>query len=713
MTAASPRNSLSLDDESAIELLRHVCEQLELDFSANDARQSWADNLAATRNPTDEVLLAAIAKRQGLRLRVVSGTIDDVMRAVSDYGPVILQAAQQDSPLAEEESIEYLVLLSRPGRKRINVLNKGKVQVVSRKWLARNAKFESGGQLSCYLAEPLMAAGRASSFDHHSGSLSEPLSPFRRLLAFLGPERRDIRVVFVFSIIIGILTLTTPLAVEALVNTIAFGRYLQPLLILSLIVFVFLAFQAGLRVLLAVVVEIMQRRIFVRVVDDLAYRLTRVPTGHLKDHHGPELVNRFFDTVTVQKVCSKLLLETLMLVLQTIIGLTVLAFYHPFLLGYDVGLLFLMTVVMFIIGRGAAKTAKEESQVKYETAAWLQEIVRHPMTFKFNGGLGFAIDRADELAARYVQSRRRHFLVVLRQVSFSAFMQAIAATVLLALGGFLVIEGEMTLGQLVAAELIVTVILGSFAKIGKDLESFYDLLAGMDKLGKLFDLPAERVDLLQLPRIDGPAQIELVDVKLLGIANPIACVVEPGTTLALTGRSGSGKSALIEMIAGQKVPDDGYVLINDYRVDLLSAESLQSQLAFLRDAEIFQGTVDDNLRLGRSEIGSEAIKQTISRLGIEDSITALSKGYNTTLNVSGYPLSSSQAIMLVLGRALIARPGVVLIDGLLDRLTDGDLDDVLSRLDNYRGETTFAIATGRNRIADWADRKIECINEAC
>ena len=205
------------------------------------------------------------------------------------------------------------------------------------------------------------------------------------------------------------------------------------------------------------------------------------------------MVNRFFDIVNVQKITSKLLLESLLLILQTVIGLTRSGVLPPLPARLRHRIDRVMTIVLYVIGRGAVKTAKQESAMKYETAAWLQEIVRHPTTFKFNGGLGFAINRADELAGRYIQSRREHFQILIRQVTFSMLMQAVAATVLLGLGGYLVIENQMTLGQLVAAELIVTVILGSFAKIGKDLESFYDLLASVDKLGKLFDLPVESI----------------------------------------------------------------------------------------------------------------------------------------------------------------------------------------------------------------------------
>jgi putative ABC transport system ATP-binding protein len=362
---------------------------------------------------------------------------------------------------------------------------------------------------------------------------------------------------------------------------------------------------------------------------------------------------------------------------------------------------------LFVIGRGAIKTAKNESVLKYKTAAWLQEIVRHPTTFKFNGGLGFALNRADELAGKYIQSRREHFRILVRQVAFAMMMQAVAATVLLGLGGYLVIDGQMTLGQLVAAELIVTVILGSFAKIGKDLESFYDLLASVDKLGKLFDLPGQPADRLQLARYDGPATLELVDLKSVSGRSAIKTSISPGSTVAVTGPSGCGKSKVVETIAGLHAPLDGFALVNEFRVDLIGAASLQSQLAFINDIEIFDGTVEENLRLGRSEIDSDALNSIFSKLGLQETISGMEKGYKTQLSVSGYPLSSTQAIRLVLARALISRPSLLLIDNLLDRLSDNDLPEVLEQLNQFSEVTTIVVATGRKEIVQWANQRLE------
>lgn len=684
-------------------LIRRICQQLGVAFSANKVFPGIADLERAGESSPNIEMLDAIGQQFGFRFRPMEGNLRDLLNTVADAGPVLLTDQTDDQ--SNQRANLALVLEFKRGR--LVVHQDGSDSRVRPRWVKKNFPVDKNGQFSWLLVQPMLAAENASRFHYQGSTMAQPMKPLKRLLAFLKPESGDVRTIIVFSIVIGLLSLTTPLAVEAVVNTIAFGRYLQPLVVLSLIVLTFLGFRAVLNVLMTIIVEYMQRRIFVRAVEDLAYRLTRVPLATWKKYHGPELVNRFFDIVNVQKVTAKLLLESLMLLLQTIIGLSVLAFYHPFLLGYDIGLLALMTVVLYFIGRGAIQTSTAESQLKYETAAWLQEIVRHPTTFKYNGGLGFAINRADELAAEYINNRQAHFRILIRQISFAMVMQVLAATILLALGGYLVIIGQMTLGQLVAAELIVTVILGSFAKLGKDLESYYDLMASVDKLGKLFDLPIDPIDKLQLVRQPGAYSLSLVDLKLDSApANPCSIAFDQSQTFAIHGSTELSRSKLIEAMVGQKKTAAGYILLNDFRVDTISSESLQEKISLIRDIEIFEGSVDENIRMGRPDIGSDEVNSVIGQVNLQKTISGLEDGLVTPVSVSGYPLSQGQAIRLVLARALIAQPGILFVDGLLDRLSDGDTLDVLECLNRFQSSTTIVISTGRQVIAQWADQNL-------
>jgi putative ABC transport system ATP-binding protein len=409
----------------------------------------------------------------GKRAKVLEATLRDALELIDEGAALILCSPTDPN--------EWLAVVGRSSRKFLVIddVSKASSRRVSRRSLksALSDFSDEEGHLRCVAMEP--------GFGRHPGqeSVEGHLTPFARLRALLQPEASDILTVFIYALTVGLLTLATPIAVEALVNTVAFGRFLQPVVVLALLLFMFLAFSAAIRAVQTIVVEIVQRRLFARVAGDLSYRLPRVQMTELDGAYAPELVNRFFDVVTVQKVSAQLLLEGIGLVLSAIVGMTVLAFYHPWLAGFDVILLAMIGLVVFVLGRGAVDSSVKESKEKYAMAAWLEDIARCPVAFRTDGGSEFALERSDRMIHDYLSARKKHFRILMRQILFALGLQALASTALLGIGGWLVVSGELTLGQLVAAELIVAVIVGSVAKLGKHMESFYDLLAAVDKLG--------------------------------------------------------------------------------------------------------------------------------------------------------------------------------------------------------------------------------------
>jgi len=563
-------------------------------------------------------------------------------------------------------------------------------------------------RLRCVVLQPYATLGIET--DHHT-------TPLERLRGLLRPEWPDIWVVLVFALVVGLLTLATPIAVESLVNTVAFGTLLQPVIVLAIILFAFLGLQALMRALQTFVVEIMQRRMFARVSADLAYRLPRARTEAFDDQYGPELVNRFFDVVTVQKVTAQLFLDGVSLVLSTVIGMAVIGFYHPWLLGFDVVLLSLICFTVFVLGRGAIASSVTESKKKYRMAAWLEDLSRCPNAFKTDGGAEFALERTDQILDDYLRARQAHFRILFRQILFALFLQAAASTVLLGLGGWLVISGQLTLGQLVASELIVTVIVGSFAKLGKHMESFYDLLAAVDKLGHLFDLPIERTDGLLTFGASGPASVKLHHVTY-GYSgskyaiNDVSFEIAPGERIALTGGTASGKSLLLELIQGQRPLSLGHLLIDQIDPRDLRPDVLRRDVALVREVEIFEGTISENLHLERPGITNHEVQEVLQKLGLHDAILTLPDGLDTQLIPPGRPLSETQCRLLMLARAIIGKPRLLLIDGLLDQLPDQVLSYIVPRVTAPENPWTLILATGRESLKDVCDRELNLSGSA-
>ncbi|RPI77366.1 MAG: ABC transporter ATP-binding protein, partial [Planctomycetaceae bacterium] len=371
----------------------------------------------------------------------------------------------------------------------------------------------------------------------------------------------------------------------------------------------------------------------------------------------------------------------------------------------DLILLALVAFSIWVLGRGAVSTSILESKKKYAMAAWLQDLASCDHAFRYAAAADFALDRADQLTYDYLDARRQHFRVLIRQVVFTLFLQAIARA-----GGGRVGQGQVTLGQLVAAELIVAVIVGAFAKLGKHIESFYDLLASVDKLGGLFDLPMDRQEgLLSLPN-DGPAA---VDVDRLtyhnehggGLAS-LSFRVAPGDRVAITGESGVGKSTLLNLISGRIEPSSGRVAIDGIDPYDVRPTVLQQHIVTVERPEVFTGTIAENVHLGRPDVSVQDVRRALNQVGLFDTAVLLEDGLETPLTRSGAPLTESQLRRLTLARALVAEPRLLIVDGLLDAFPDDEAVALASELCARGQPWTLILVTGREALAELCDNTI-------
>jgi ABC-type bacteriocin/lantibiotic exporter with double-glycine peptidase domain len=457
------------------------------------------------------------------------------------------------------------------------------------------------------------------------------------------------------------------------------------------------------------VVECLQRRLFVRVVADYAHRLPRLKMEAFDRRYGPELANRFFDVLNVQKSLTSLLLDGVALVVTAVAGMAVLAFYHPFLLGFDILLVLLIAFIVFVLGWGGVRTSLHESHAKYDVAAWLEELLRCLRAFKFAGGGQLALAKADQLAGEYVTARRSHFRVVWRQTVFALGLQVVASTALLGLGGYLVINRQLTLGHLVAAELIVTLVVASVAKLGKYTETYNDLMAGAEKLGLLTDLPLEREGGEALPAVGGGMGVR---VRGVGHAShralPTAADwhVAAGERVAVVGPPGSGKTTLFELLCGLREPRRGAVEVDGIDQRGLSLERLREQVALVEGPDIITGTVGENVRVGRADLSPAEVREALRVVGLLGVVHALPNGLDTPMTPDGGPLSASQALRLSIARALVGRPRLLILDGALDGLDVRECPDLLTRLFDRSAPWTLLVSSTNPSVIGMCDRII-------
>ena len=535
-----------------------------------------------------------------------------------------------------------------------------------------------------------------------SATQGQPKSPIRRLWALMRAEQDDIGVVVVLAVAIGVLSLATPLAIQLLINWLAFGALLQPIITLGIGLMLCLTLVGVLRAAQRHAVEIVQRRILARTVADLSARLARVRIESFDKNYGPELANRFFDVLTLQKAASTLLLDGLAAALQATVGLLVLALYHPLLLVFDMVVVAMVAAVLIPLARGAQASAIVESKKKYAIAAWLEELARSPLAFKFAGPY-LAESRTDRLTHQYLEARETHFSVFFRQYLGMQLIAMVIPAALLVMTGWLVLRGQLTLGQLVAAEFIVTTALMGVAKFIEKLETVYDLLAGVDKLGNLFDLPLENTHGAPTSDTKPAAAFRLDEVSFafpgMGqVLTNVSLSVAPGKTVAIYGAHGSGKSVLGEIMVGARRPLGGMVLRDGVPAESFRPSDLYQETVLLRADGIIAGSVRDNLTLGRSVPDSE-LWALLESLNLAAVVRKLDGGLDATLMPHGRPLSDIQCRALLVTRALVLRPRLIVVDGVLDGLPSSTGDAWLTALFQPAAPWTLILLTADAPLA--------------
>lgn len=517
----------------------------------------------------------------------------------------------------------------------------------------------------------------------------ESISPVTRLLQLLGREKGDIGIVYFYATLTGLFSLALPLGVQAIVQLVSSGQLLQPVAIL--ITFVVLGTLASgvLQLMQLQVVEVLQQRIFARLAFEFTFRVPRMRLELLQGADLPELMNRFFEVLSIQKSLSKLLTETTTALLQVIFGLILLTFYHPYFTLFGLFLIAALWLVFSLTGPKGLATSLMESKYKYRVAHWLEEMARTVRTLKFSGRSSLPVQRMDAEIANYLKYRKKHFNVIVQQsVAIIAFKTIITGGLLI-LGSLLVINKNISLGQFVASEIVVITVLGGLEKLIVSLSTVYDILTSVDKSGHVTDVPVEQASGLVLPEPAAPAgmHVRLHDVGYTYVANSkpalsgLSLDFPANSFTVVTGFDGAGQSTLLKVLAALHDRNSGAVVYDGLSVRDLDRTQLRSRIGLVLEfGELFEGTLEENVTVGRPEVGTADVLRALDAVGIREAIVQLPQGLQTRVVGGGQRLPQTIIRKLMLARAIAGRPRLLLVDDILQHFDTASKEQIVTTL---------------------------------
>ncbi|TVP44477.1 MAG: ATP-binding cassette domain-containing protein [Mongoliibacter sp.] len=539
------------------------------------------------------------------------------------------------------------------------------------------------------------------------------ITPLRRFFKLLKEEKKEVYAIYFYSLLNGGVSLILPLGIQAIVNFVLGGRVSTAWLIMVLVVAIGITFGGFLQISQLYLTEKLEQRIFTKTGFSFAYRLPRLKLDALQEKHTPELVNRFFDAVNLQKGMAKILIDFSFATVQIFFGMILLALYNVFFVIFSVILLALVAVIFYYTSPRGMETNLKVSTQKYKTAYWLEEIGRTMATFKLAGNSKLPFNTIDKLLESYVDFRNKHFAVLVLQYKVMIVFKALIVTTLLVVGSILLIDDQISIGQFIAAEVIIILIVSSVEKVILSLETVYDTLVATEKIGQIMDLPMERTSGTEKSLTSDNAGLHF-DVRNLSyknnmsdfdIINDLTFELRPGEKVVLTGNSGSGKSTLMNLMAGLYGEYRGRIIVNGLPIDTMNLDKLRS---FIGDSltyqSIFHGTIYENITL-QKDVDEKHVREIIELVGLKEYIFKLHDDWETKLLPEGKNLSRLVISKIILARCLVNNPKALLLENIISPFESEDRERIMKYI--LEKDWTVILVAEEEEIIDMFPRVIE------
>ena len=527
------------------------------------------------------------------------------------------------------------------------------------------------------------------------------MTPIERFKNLIKLDKKDIYQIILYSIFGGLISLSLPLGIQSIVNLIQAGKISTSWVILIIFVVIGVVFVGIFKIMQFRISENLQQKIFVRSSFEFAYRFPKIKQEQLYNNYPPELANRFFDTISVQKGLSKLLLDSSTAVLQIIFGLILLALYHSFFIFFGIILSVLLYYIFKFNFQSGISTSLKESKYKYKVAHWIQEIARNNISFKNENLFEFSLNKNDKYVTEYLKYRESHFQILKKQFIQLVGFKTLITAGLLIIGGLLVLNQQMNIGQFVAAEIIILTIINAVEKLFSVLELFYDVLTSLEKIGTVVDLEIEKDSgSKDCEYLEKNLNIELKDISYKYpdsetlILDNINLKIQQGEKVVVNGPNGSGKTTLMRLLAKIIEPTSGTLFINNTNCKKICVDEIRSKISIVTfNQGTFEGTILENLTFNNQFITMTEIKEVLDKVLLTEFIKSLPNGLDTKLFTDGKQINSSVVQKILIARAILMKPRILLLEDSLNKVEPTQAKQIIRYLLEEQNDLTVVVIT--------------------
>ncbi len=537
-----------------------------------------------------------------------------------------------------------------------------------------------------------------------------------KLFKYITKEKKDVTNIYFYAILNGLVQLSVPLGIQSIVSFVMGATMATSIYILIIFVVLGTWLVGYFRLKVMQIIEKIQQKIFVEFSIAFAEKLPKVNLSSTRKYYLPELVNRFFDTQNLQKGISKILLEIPAAIIQIVFGIVLLSFYHPWFLSFGALVILCVVIIFNFTLESGIKSSLEESDKKYETASWIEDIAASVKTFKINSESETHLKGADERVVGYLDHRTSHFRVLVIQYKTIIAFKVIITLAMLAIGTYLLVNQKLNIGAFIATEIVVLSIMSAVEKLIVSLESYYDVIASLAKLTKVTELEEEKNGEIVPAQKEEGMEVEFKNVDFnfnnnIHILQDINFTIKENTLTVITGELGSGKSLLLNMMAGFYPPTAGSILMNKIPLKNIDKDKLRMEMGvYLEDMRIIQGTVQDNILLGNENINTEEVLELSEKIGAENISSQFTSGFFTNISETDPEISFSSKKKILLLRAMAGNKKLLLLEDPIDGMNDTFKYKMLQYLEEIKHKTTIVIVSQNSEILHYADQHIHVEN---